>query len=122
MEQHEMWEDLKPFRKFRSPIEKDHWHHADYEGVGQMAAVYDREFTEIVAMRAHCTMSWERLRHDNAVLGTPLVDGEQPYPACGRRCGRKRSIFLGRAARLARMPPREPMRRRKWALTPRRSP
>lgn len=43
-----------------------------------MAAVYHREFTKIVAMRAHCTITWEHLLHDNAVLGTPLANGDQP--------------------------------------------
>lgn len=73
-----MWEDVKPFRKFRPPIVRDGWHHADYEGVGQMVAVYHREFIKIVAMRAHCTMSWDRLLDDNVILGTPLVDADQP--------------------------------------------
>lgn len=39
----EMSVDLNPFRKFRSSIECDHWHHTDYEGCGQMVAVCHRE-------------------------------------------------------------------------------
>lgn len=55
----EMWEALKPFRRFKSPIERDHWHHNDYIGAGQMAGVEHREFTKILAMWAHCTLPWD---------------------------------------------------------------
>lgn len=43
-----------------------------------MVAVYRREFTKIVAVRAHCTLPWQRLLHDKHVLGAPLADGGLP--------------------------------------------
>lgn len=39
--------------------------------------MYHRDFVKIVAMRAHCTLPWERLFHDNMVLGATIADGDE---------------------------------------------
>lgn len=74
----DMCEGSKPFRKFVSPVGRNQWYHADYDGRGVLAGAYHREFTRIVAMpqAAHAESRCRFVRMHAA-----------RRPDCGLHCG-----------------------------------